>query len=687
MKKTILFLFAFLIGACAPAAPALPTHTAVPQPTAITTNPSTPVSSSEPAFPRLGMWWPNPYEQPLEKIARYDWVILGDWSRDFLGPLRALNPKMRLLTSTNACELAFEPGNAATNQPLENIPPQWFLTQVGSTLRADVDATQTMIPVETVTIKSQTGEIALFVAGDAVLIEGESVYVTSVDKANRVLTVQRGYIRSASAHKAGARIAAHISFWPNSWLLNVSTLSPVGIADPAIGLERWADYNARLSARLLVDPRWDGLLVDRTDPNESWLIGNSTARSIDPDQSNRLLDDYRAFDAAWNAGLRSYLDQLRAAIGPKRIIFLNWGIPHYAAVNGNNFEGFPSDHDQHPWRAQTFGPTETGSYFEWMKQSRQPNLTMVETYEDNSGPKPDDTDGYPNRCNQPTFTPNYRKMRFGLTTALLNDGYFSYEMNTEGHGSLCLLWFDEYDNVGAGRGYLGYPLGPAQRVVTGLSTPNLLSPIRLDSGKLLSPWSTWTDTGYSLSVSADPGNPAIDTASTRLDILQAQGSDYRASFSFSPLRLSKGADYTLTFYARADHSRTIGVWVQQDQDPWQAWLLYGNPTLTTAWQKFELPATAQGDDDKARLTFGLGTASGSVWLDRISLQQGNTDVWRRDFEHGIVLVNSSSQPVTIPLGGVFVKINGAQDRTVNDGATVTEITLPPQDGIILLYPK
>nr|HID14432.1 hypothetical protein [Anaerolineae bacterium] len=29
-------------------------------------------------FPRLGMWWPDPWEQPITDIARYDWVILGD---------------------------------------------------------------------------------------------------------------------------------------------------------------------------------------------------------------------------------------------------------------------------------------------------------------------------------------------------------------------------------------------------------------------------------------------------------------------------------------------------------------------------------------------------------------------------------------------------------------------------------
>ena len=35
---------------------------------------------------------------------------------------------------------------------------------------------------------------------------------------------------------------------------------------------------------------------------------------------------------------------------------------------------------------------------------------------------------------------------------LLGQGFFSYEINTNGHGSLGLLWFDEYDGGGRGRG-------------------------------------------------------------------------------------------------------------------------------------------------------------------------------------------------------------------------------------------
>ena len=58
-----------------------------------------------PSFPRLGMWWPNGWHQPLEDIARYDWVILGNWQQQFIGPLLSINPNIELLTSTDAAEL------------------------------------------------------------------------------------------------------------------------------------------------------------------------------------------------------------------------------------------------------------------------------------------------------------------------------------------------------------------------------------------------------------------------------------------------------------------------------------------------------------------------------------------------------------------------------------------------------
>ena len=59
-------------------------------------------------------------------------------------------------------------------------------------------------------------------------------------------------------------------------------------------------------------------------------------------------------------------------------------------------------------------------------------------------------------------------------------------------------------------------------------------------------------------------------------------------------------------------------------------------------------------------------------------------VWRRDFQNGIVLVNPSYNSKTIDLNGIYRKILGSIDPKFNDGSVVTEITLRPQSGIILL---
>jgi len=61
-----------------------------------------------------------------------------------------------------------------------------------------------------------------------------------------------------------------------------------------------------------------------------------------------------------------------------------------------------------------------------------------------------------------------------------------------------------------------------------------------------------------------------------------------------------------------------------------------------------------------------------------------TGVYQRDFEKGVVLSNTTAVAQTISLGKTYRKINGSQDRVVNDGSKVTAVTLQPMDGIVLL---
>ncbi len=61
-------------------------------------------------------------------------------------------------------------------------------------------------------------------------------------------------------------------------------------------------------------------------------------------------------------------------------------------------------------------------------------------------------------------------------------------------------------------------------------------------------------------------------------------------------------------------------------------------------------------------------------------------VWSREFQEGRILVNATDAAHTITLDQDFEKINGTQDRTVNNGRIVSEVTIAPRDGIVLVRP-
>jgi len=336
--------------------------------------------------------------------------------------------------------------------------------------------------------------------GEMVLVDRELVRVEAIGSSS--LTVTRGPVNPAAAHAAGARIAAVVSAWPGSVTFDVSTGCPK--ADVGNGPETWNEWNIRRGRAVLDAADWDGLLIDCLDSSPSWMVSDGSVRSIDPARSNKAVTDgYVGFNSAWNTGAVAYGTGLRAASGD-RLLIGNGNMRNYA-MNGNIFEDFPrADLAPSTWNLVFMGPWAYphASYADWATKSAGQNLTLVQTY------------GAAN---------DYKLMRFGLTSALMNDGYF--QMSGSAHSASGLYWFDEYDNAGAGRGYLGQPTGVATKV-------------------------------------------------------------------------------------------------------------------------------------------------------------GNA--YRRDYANGIALVNPTASAVTVSLGGAFAKIDGVQDRTVNDGALVDSVTLAPRDGVVLL---
>jgi len=408
-------------------------------------------------YPRLAMWWPDTWEQSLEQLKRYDWIGFGEWDNmEAVADLKELNPDQRHFMDFSITETSWG-WWSEKKSILEKIPSQWFLTQRGTWLAQDVDATQTTIPVNAVIAEDGT---PLFEINDTICCEFESMKVVGIDVNARTLTVERGFVRKAASHGKGVRIAAHITFWPTSWVMNMSTLCPRVDLQDGKGPQQWIDYASRHFA-----PRgdWDGLIVDRIEDSQSWLIP-TWCRNIDPDCSNRkITDDYSAFDAAWYQGCEQFLEYLHQ-VYPDLVIISNTSGAYHQLLNGAIYEGFPGNwSNSEPetyddWAERALG--ENG-YINVSKSGLMPNYSLVETYEDEEGPE--GSLDYDNPFEQPGFVPNYQKMRFGLTTALLGDGYFSYEINTNGHGGLGLMWFDEYDNGGRARGYLGMPLADARQ--------------------------------------------------------------------------------------------------------------------------------------------------------------------------------------------------------------------------------
>jgi hypothetical protein len=121
---------------------------------------------------------------------------------------------------------------------------------------------------------------------------------------------------------------------------------------------------------------------------------------------------------------------------------------------------------------------------------------------------------------------------------------------------------------------------------------------------------------------------------------------------------------------------------------------FGSPT---DYQAFRYGfATSLLDDGLYAFTDSNDGYSGIVWFDEFDSKLGRATsappteewqngVWRRDFEHGIALVNPKGNgPVEVTLERSFRKIAGQQDRGVNNGEIVSKIKLRDRDGIILL---
>jgi hypothetical protein len=163
-----------------------------------------------------------------------------------------------------------------------------------------------------------------------------------------------------------------------------------------------------------------------------------------------------------------------------------------------------------------------------------------------------------------------------------------------------------------------------------------------------------------------------------VDITATTGTDWHIEFAQYSRSLTQGVTYDFSFRARSSGARPITVGAQKSSPDWRSYGLSRELSLTDQWQAFTLPFTANETVSDARLQFFLGESTNTVWLDDVRLVRHPPDVYRRDFTHGIVLLNGTREPREVTIGAGFHRLTGAQapliERIIDDTDTACTLT-------------
>lgn len=433
-----------------------------------------------------------------------------------------------------------------------------------------------------------------------------------------------------------------------------------------------AEALADLFADVLATGHWDGMFIDVYCPTISW--GQDATRQIDFVRAG--YPSLSAFDAAWTAGTDTLANRLRRLAPGGMILVGNCAqSSHQVSLNGWMRENFPFQNGG-TWYDNMLN--EQHGYFADDRNFVQPTSNWIF-----SALVGGDGAQY--------SALNARKVRFGLGSAALGEGFgvFGPSDRNVQTAPYHQWWYDEYAvDLGSGHaspslahtGWLGAPLGPVWQMIWAGTGPDACPNPGFESS-VTTGWGFTSFAPAVATVARDASTAAVGAASARIHVTTPSTVDWHVGYvSTGSLTLIAGLGYSATFWARAVPERSIAVVATRSGG---GSLANRRVTIGTEWRQYQV-VLQPAQSGLSSLQFYLGDVAGDVWLDDVHFQQGATNLYRRDFANGIVLVNPSDQSLQVPLGESFRRILGTVDPATNDGAVVTQVTVPASDARFLL---
>jgi len=563
-----------------------------------------------------------------------------------------------------------------------NIYAGHWLYKAGSPLTAAISASALTLQVQSAA-RFEVGQyVAIYDAPAGSFRNAEHALVTARNTSANTITLKaRGYKSNAFSHGAGSIVAQHVKGQTDdslTWAFNFSTKSPTDANGKTWG-EFYADWLAKNYKRykngVLTTGNVVGILFDADLYFE--LIPSAT------DSNNDLVTDngMSSTGANWEGdGLDQFYLQLANKIPNAYIMTGVYDARGFDSAQGNENESW-LDYGNGDFKGNPKYENLNSMFLTYLFNSgarqRGPvlvhNLTKTATrlYPGIASPLPADN----------------RPFRLELALTLMDSGYFGTHSKYTPDP-----WWDEFAvdatpssptfgqamaksnlaGIQAHRGWLGRPLGKFTRVYT--DTAFAASQSLIPNGTFDTNLTGWNgnNVGISRTVSGVmDGAGSLWVSSMNSYNPNAYGADVRSG----TFNLAGGTGYTVTFSARAEKYRTINVAVGSEPAV--------RIPVGPAWRRYVIgfqQATAQSTS----LRFLLGKENSDVWLDSVYVFRGNANVFRRDFEHGVVLANATPETRTIAVGSGLRRIKGTQDSAVNNGQAVTSVTLAPYDGILLV---
>jgi len=245
-------------------------------------------------------------------------------------------------------------------------------------------------------------------------ITSESIY-KGVDAYGNAFLRQKLNKQVADSWWFRAPNGTHVSSWPGTQMFNVSDEAGKNISG-----KRFNEYLPEfVNSELKSTGLWDGVFYDNTWSDIHWMNNGDIDLNNDGEKDSR-----EVADKLWYEGYRKMLDTTRTLTGDDFIILGNGRTNngYQDVMNGMMLEGFPPT-----WERDGTWTGAMNSYLELPLLNHPPSVPIINSFNKSQ------TD--------------YKIFRYGLSSALMGEGYYSFDYDVTNHGQT--WWYDEYDvNLG-----------------------------------------------------------------------------------------------------------------------------------------------------------------------------------------------------------------------------------------------